>query len=121
MKTDRRKEIGRAGEEAAANLLLHKGYRILDRNWTSKLGEIDIAARQGQTLVIVEVRTTTSNRFGVGMESVDYRKQQKVRRLAMQYAQVNRLHGLPQRIDVMSVLLARDLTPICIDHIEGAF
>lgn len=121
MNRDRRKAIGRAGEEAATQLLLEKGYRILERNWTSKLGEIDIVAQYGRELVIVEVRTTTSNRFGIGMESIDIRKQQKVRRLAMQYVKQHQLHELLQRIDVISVLLARDLTPIRIDHIEGAF
>ncbi|AUS09256.1 YraN family protein [Laceyella sacchari] len=121
MNRDRRQTVGRIGEEAAARLLMKKGYRILDRNWRSKLGEIDIVASQGELLVIVEVRTTTGNHFGAGMESVDYRKQQKVRRLATQYAQMHHRLGCPQRIDVMSVLLSRDLTPVRIDHIEGAF
>ncbi|MGA9173468.1 MAG: YraN family protein [Thermoactinomyces sp.] len=118
---DRRKEVGRLGENIAAHMLLEKGYVIVERNWTSRLGELDLIAQKDQQLVVVEVRTTCGGRYGYGFQSVDFRKQQKVRRLAIQYIQQKQLEHLPVRFDVVSVLLDRELNPLQIEHIEGAF
>lgn len=121
MRGDRRKEVGQAGENAACKYLTGKGWTILDRNWTTRFGELDLIARDGEQLVIVEVRSTSGEQFGLGFQSVDFRKQQKVRRLALAYIQQKRLANLPLRFDVVSVLLDRDQVPVRIDHIEGAF
>lgn len=121
MRGDRRKETGRAGENAAAHYLTEKGYTILERNWSTRLGELDIIASEKEQIIFVEVRTTSGVRFGFGYQSVDIRKQQKVRRLALQYIQQKRLEHLPIRFDVVSVLLDRGISSIQIDHIEGAF
>lgn len=61
---------GRAGEDAAASLLLRYGYRVLARNFHSKFGEIDIVAQEGATLVFVEVKTRWSRKFGFPEEAV---------------------------------------------------
>lgn len=74
MKQDMRKETGRIGEQIAVDYLQEKGWHILHRNWSTRLGELDIIAREGKTVVFVEVRTTTSIRFGYGFQSVDVRK-----------------------------------------------
>ena len=66
-----RSSVGRRGEEAACAYLAERGYRILDRNWRCRLGEIDIVAERGDIVVFVEVRTRTGTRFGTGAESVD--------------------------------------------------
>ncbi|MBA4494707.1 YraN family protein [Paenactinomyces guangxiensis] len=121
MSGDRRKQVGKAGEDEAAQYLLKKGWEILDRNWSSRLGELDIIARNREQVVFVEVRTTSGARFGFGFQSVDIRKQQKVRRLALQYLQQKRLEHVPVRFDVVSVLLDRNRVPVQMDHIEAAF
>ena len=67
--------LGRHGEEIACRFLVEQGLAIVDRNWRCREGEIDIVARQGDTLVFVEVRTRRSARFGVPEESVTAAKQ----------------------------------------------
>jgi putative endonuclease len=118
---DQRREIGRIGEDAANNYLKAKGYTILARNWSTKLGELDIIATDQEAIIFVEVRTTTSNQFGYGFQSVDFRKQQKVRRLALQYVQTKKLSGKLIRFDVISVLLGSDRKVQEINHIPAAF
>lgn len=118
---DNRKEIGQVGEDQATYYLQEKGYQIIERNWRSRLGELDIIALEQNELIIVEVRTTTQTRFGFGYQSVDIRKQQKVRRLAVQYAQHKKLTHLNIRCDVISVLWDQKQNQFQLDHIHGAF
>ena len=121
MKRDCRKTIGHVGEKLATIYLKGKGMVILHRNWSTRLGELDIIAKEGDTVVFVEVRTTTGTRFGYGFQSVDYRKQQKVRRLSLQYVQHHRLESNPMRFDVVSVLLHKNQELDGIQYIRGAF
>ncbi|TCS93130.1 YraN family protein [Hazenella coriacea] len=121
MKKDLRKQVGQAGEQAATEFLINRGWKILDRNWSTRLGELDIIAIDHPTIVFVEVRTTSSTYFGYGFQSVDFRKQQKVRRLALQYIQMKQWDHLPIRFDVISVFMGRDGIPTQVDLIEGAF
>jgi len=83
--TGKRKELGREGEKAAAELLQSKGYRILEKNYRTRHGEIDMIAARGSLLVFVEVKTRASARCGAPEEAVDFRKQQKIRKLAVEY------------------------------------
>lgn len=118
---DHRKQLGEAGEQAAVRLLTGQGYHIVERNWRCRLGEIDIIAKHGEQLVIVEVRTRSTLRFGSGAESVDSRKQQKLRQLALIYLQEKRLpKGQVIRFDVISVQLLAD-GKFEFDHIAHAF
>jgi putative endonuclease len=119
--SEQRRELGRAGEEAAAQYLQQKGYQILKRNWRSRLGELDIIACKGKELVIVEVRTTSQKHYGFGFQSVDWRKQQKIRRLALQYIQLNGQAYQALRFDVISVFWQRETGSYQLDHIEYAF
>jgi putative endonuclease len=120
---DTRRTVGQCGEQAAADYLREQGLTIVMRNWTSKLGELDIIAEdpQQQELVIVEVRTTRGQRFGLGLQSVDWRKQQRVRRLATQYMQQHSLGQRAMRFDVVSVLLDSQYQVRQLDHIPYAF
>jgi putative endonuclease len=118
---DQRKEIGRRGEDIAAKYLLSKGWELVARNWSSRFGELDIVANDGLQLIIVEVRTTTSNQYGLGFQSVQYRKQQQVRKLAQQFIGRQQLEHLPIRFDVISVLLSKDRKFVDLQHLEGAF
>ncbi len=75
-----RQRLGRAGEEAAARFLEARGYRIAARNVRAERVEIDLVARRGPLLVFVEVKTRRSTRHGEAAESVDARKQRRLRR-----------------------------------------
>jgi putative endonuclease len=120
--TERRKETGRWGEAHAVRRLREQGWQIIETNWRTRIGELDIIARDCDgTLVVVEVRTTRSRRFGYGFQSVDVRKQRQVRRLALQYIGMRGWGEEPVRIDVISVLLSPQNEPLQVDHVRGAF
>jgi putative endonuclease len=111
-----RQQIGRAAEDAAAAFLTSHGVEILDRNFRRRLGELDIVARERDTLIIVEVRMRASNEFGGAAASVDYRKRAKLQRAAACLLQRRpELRELRVRFDVIAV------TPAGIDWIKHAF
>jgi len=113
------KTLGSEGENLAVKFLKGKGYQIIERNYKTPLGEIDILAMDGNTLVIVEVKTRTDNIFGYPFESVNERKRQKLRDLASLY--LKRLGKEPPvRFDVLSILY-RDRGKKKIEHIKDAF
>jgi len=95
--------LGRAGEKATADFLREKGYKILQQNYLLPDGEIDIVAQDGQTLVIVEVKTRKSNRFGKPYEAVTEAKQRRMIQLARQFMFRFRVLRLPVRFDVVSI------------------
>jgi putative endonuclease len=122
-KLDARKQTGRLGEEAACQYLANAGYAIVACNWRCRSGEIDIIAECDGRLVFVEVRTRRAGgRFGTAAESVDRRKQQKVRDIAQVYLRsVHRQNALI-RFDVIAIMIDRtDETVIECKHYEGAF
>lgn len=98
-----RAQTGRLGESEAASFLEKKGYRVLERNYRCRYGEIDIVARDGAALVFVEVKTRASDRFGTPGESVDSRKQKKIILTAQYYIESNRLIDSDLRFDVVGV------------------
>lgn len=121
-KKDSRKQKGAAAEELAAAALIEKGYRVLDRNWRCRFGELDIVAETGETLVVIEVRSRSGTAsFGTPSESVNARKVMQVRNTAQQYVHHKRYYERPIRFDVISIILRPDLTPVSMDHIENAF
>jgi putative endonuclease len=104
--TDARKRLGAAGEDLAAAYLVKQGYKILERNYTCPLGEIDLVARQGKTLVIIEVKTRSHAQFGLPQEAVHHAKQAKLRRLAEYYLKQKQLAAATVRFDVVAITLA---------------
>ncbi|MDZ7586892.1 MAG: YraN family protein [Patescibacteria group bacterium] len=102
---------GQIGEEAAAEFLRKKGYQILERNFRTKFGEIDIIAREKQEepflpkIVFVEVKTKSGEEFGEPWEMVNKRKVGQVRRMAELYLMFKRLGEAACRIDVVGVWL----------------
>jgi putative endonuclease len=105
---DSRRQLGNQGEDLAAAALKRQGYKILERNYVTPLGEIDLIARQGKTLVVVEVKTRKSSRFGSPQEGVTAAKQAKLRRLAEYYLKDKHLMDTAVRFDVVAVTLAGD-------------
>lgn len=120
-KTDTRRVIGAYGEKVAAEALERAGMKILQRNWTSPHGEIDIVARDGSTLVVVEVKTRRSARFGAPHEAVVAAKLARLRRLTGAWVAAHRdslrwMRGV--RIDVVSVRCLGTRPPV-IEHLRG--
>lgn len=106
---------GTGGEDKATKYLSNLGYKILCRNFKTKIGEIDIIAKDKNTIVFVEVKTRKSDMFGLPREAVTTSKQRKIRMVATQYL---KLHGgLNQmcRFDVIDILQGQ------ISHIQNCF
>jgi putative endonuclease len=95
---------GREAEERACRHLTAAGLRLLERNFNSRRGEIDLVMREGATLVFVEVRYRRSNRFGSGAESVDRRKMSRILAAARHYLQLHPgAADRPCRFDVVAI------------------
>ncbi|EFQ83152.1 putative TIGR00252 family protein [Aeromicrobium marinum DSM 15272] len=107
----RNQALGRYGEQVAATHLISIGMVVLDRNWTCRHGEIDLVARDGQTLVICEVKTRTSTRYGGPFEAVTGAKAARLRRLAAAWLQAHDVDPPSLRIDVVSVVVPRRGAP----------
>lgn len=108
-------KLGVSGEVKAKKYLEKNKYRILECNYKTELGEIDIIAKQKNIIVFVEVKTRTSDIFGLPRESVTLHKQNKIKQVATQYLQKNKLLDSYVRFDVIDIL-ADKLT-----HIPNAF
>ncbi len=111
--TDARQNLGKSGENLATLELESRGYAVLERRYRTAHGEIDIIARDGDTMVFVEVRRKSSGEFGTAAESVTPAKQRRVIRMAVAYLA---LHGLydrcPVRFDVVGIDDLPDGTPL---------
>lgn len=112
----RNKIEGGKGEVLAIEFLRDKGYEIVETNYKNKLGEIDIIALDGKTLVFVEVKCRSTLAFGRPYEAVDARKQQKIRRVAELYLVIKHKYYADCRFDIIEVLGDE-----IIRHIENAF
>lgn len=96
--------LGRSGEEAAAKFLVREGYRILLKNYKCKLGEIDIIAKEGDTICFVEVKARASERFGLPKEAVNFFKRRKITRVALCFLKERGLLDSRLRFDVVGIL-----------------
>jgi putative endonuclease len=108
------RRLGDAAETRAAEYLARLGYRILERNFTCRMGEIDIVAQLADTVVFVEVRSRASASFGSAQETIGWAKRRKLVRAAQLYVQARGL-DCPMRFDVIAD------TPAGLEHIEDAF
>ncbi|MBV8909830.1 MAG: YraN family protein [Gammaproteobacteria bacterium] len=116
-----RQQSGRRAEQLAAQFLRAAGCEILQTNFSRRLGELDIIARDGTVLLLAEVRTRASSAYGGAAASVDRRKQRRIARAASQLLQSRRdLAALPVRFDVIVVTDPGSSTP-AIDWIRHAF
>jgi putative endonuclease len=95
-------KLGEKGEGLAVKYLKKKGYKIITQNYKTRIGEIDIIAREGDTLVFVEVKTRESIAYGKPFEAVDYFKKRKIANVALLY--LKKLKEIPPcRFDVVSI------------------
>ena len=116
-----RRDLGRSGEAAAARLLERRGLVILARNLRSRLGEIDLLAREGQTLVFVEVKARRGSSGDPPEAAVDARKRARLSRLALGYLAGRRLAERSCRFDVVGVSLDEAGAVTGARHIRNAF
>jgi len=110
--------LGALGEAEAARHLTARGMVVLDRNWRCDAGEIDLVLREGRTLVVCEVKTRTSVRYGSPLEAVDERKAARLRRLAARWMACHDVRPDDVRIDLVGVLMPVGRRPE-IDHVRG--
>lgn len=103
-----RKKIGRLGEMLACKYLRDQGYKIIDQNYRTRNGEIDIVAQDGATVVFVEVKTRTTRMFGFPEEAIDNRKQRKLALTAEHYLAVHHLYNRNYRVDSIGIELDKE-------------
>lgn len=118
---DRRSSVGRQGEAEAARYLRKHGFVILEQNVRSRLGEIDLVAREGGTLVFVEVKARRAGPGDPPESGVTPLKQARLGRLALGYLKAKRLGEVRCRFDVVAVVLDDADRVAAIRHLPGAF
>lgn len=112
--------IGREGEDIAVDYLTKKNFRIIERNYRCRMGEVDIIGIFFRELVFIEVKTRSNISFGYPYEAVDSRKILKIRRVAQNFISERKLYNMDVRFDIISIILNKDDFPK-IEHIEYAF
>ncbi len=117
----REKSLGRRGEEAAARFLKRLGYRIVAQGDRSTIGEIDLVAADGRTVVFVEVKTRQSQEAGHPSEAVDVAKQRRMTRVALGYLKRHGLLEYPARFDVVAITWPEGQRRPTIEHFPNAF
>jgi putative endonuclease len=116
-----KKSLGQRGEDAAAKYLKRQRYHILARGHDSRLGELDIIAVDGRTIVFVEVKTRRSTDAGHPAEAIDARKQRRMTQAALGYLKAHGLLGYAARFDVVAITWPEGCRRPCIEHFKNAF
>ncbi len=114
-----RSERGRVGEDAALRVYRRRGYELIARNWRCPLGEVDLVLRQGDRLVVCEVKARSGAVFGGGYEAVTWSKRRTLRRLAEAFVQQTRIPTAEIRFDVASVWVGDEVPDV--EIFEDAF
>lgn len=107
--------LGVQGETLAKQYLIDNGYKILEQNYTTKIGEIDIIATKNNIIVFVEVKNRQTKRFGMPREAITPYKQNKIRKVAVQYLVAEKMINKQVRFDCVEIL------GDTITHIENCF
>jgi putative endonuclease len=113
-------ELGKWGEDVAAEYLQSKGFIILDRNWRCEDGELDIVALDGEAIVVVEVRTRSSDTYGTPEESLTSQKRRHLQNAALAYLQKKDRLDAVWRIDVVAIDAHRSGDLERIEHYTNA-
>jgi putative endonuclease len=114
-----RQRFGQKAEDLAVRHLKRQGYKIVARNYRTKAGEIDIIAREGRTLVFIEVKGRQSLRYGSAKAAVTARKQHQVAKVALWYLKATDQMGVKARFDVVAV--TRTDRTAAIEIVRNAF
>lgn len=114
-----KKELGRRGENIAAQYLTAQGFKVIARNYHTRFGELDLICSKGKDIVFVEVKTRTNLKFGYPEEAITYKKIEHLKKAAFIYLN-NRKHSFAQmHFDVITILLTDGQEKI--NHIKDAF
>ena len=116
---DHRQSLGRRGEDLACAELEKRGYVIIDRRFRTRCGELDIVARDGHVLVFVEVRARSGSNFGTPLESVTWKKRQRLSQMAASYLCLRRMAGMACRFDVVAIVERQGTQTL--ELVRGAF
>ena len=112
--------LGRRGEDLAARYLEQQGLVILSRNWRCRHGELDLVATDSARLVVCEVKTRSSARYGGPAEAVDARKVARIRLVTNAWLKAHQVRWVPVRFDVLAVVAEPD-APVTFQHFKAAF
>ncbi len=111
-------KLGKDGEDLAARYLEQAGQRVVDRNWRSGTGEIDIVALEGATVVVSEVKTRRSPDYGHPLEAITPAKVQRLQILTLQWLRAHGMSGAGYRIDAVAILHDGQTPPV-IEHVKA--
>ena len=115
-----REELGRHGEDLAAEFLSEQGFVVLSRNWRCREGELDLVATDRERLVICEVKTRTALGYGDPAEAVTAAKAARIRRLTAAWLAAHRVRWCEIRFDVIAVVCPPEGVAT-VQHLQGAF
>lgn len=119
--TEERWTLGKWGEERAARYLKKRGFKVIEKNYSCPIGEIDLIARKKDLLVFAEVKTRRTDAAVSGRYSVTFRKQQKIIRIAQYFLKYRYRKPVRGRFDVIEVIAGEGKKPADIIHLPGAF
>jgi putative endonuclease len=103
-----KKELGKKGEEVALRFLKKRGYRIIEQNYVCKMGEMDLIAKEKDTLAFIEVKTRTSTAFGPPQLAVNSSKQRQLSKVALYFLKEKKLEDVKARFDVVAIILGQN-------------
>lgn len=112
-----KREIGNLGENLAKEYLIKNNFKILEKNYRTRVGEIDLIVEKDSSVIFVEVKSRNSLNYGYPCEAVNYKKQNKIISTAKYYILSNKLNDFNFRFDIIEVYLKNNN----INHIENAF
>lgn len=115
------KEIGNNSEKLVQKFLLQQGYKLLDCNFRNHLGEIDIICRKDDEIIVIEVKSRYSSKYGTPKESVNYQKQKSIINVTKSYLLYKNIHNINVRFDVIEVYMNTKDNSYMINHIKDAF
>ena len=115
------KQIGKMGEDLAVEFLKRNNHNILERNYRNRIGEIDIIAEDGPVLCFIEVKTRTSDSFGLPQEAISKAKQRKIAQTVLIYLKTHKKAEADFRFDGIAVMIKPDENTPQINWIKNAF
>lgn len=120
VRVDTRKHTGAFGEKVAGKYLSSKGYKVIERNFRTPFGEIDLIAERDGCVVFLEVKTRISGRFGPPLGAITAEKKKRIIKNCQYYLKAKKILWGPCRIDVMGIKLDRDLRIEVIRYVKNA-
>ena len=115
------KGVGRAGEAAARSHVVNElGYIVLETNFRTREGEVDIVARDNEWVVFIEVKTRTNRAFGTGIEQIAAKKTLRLQAAALRFLAENELENSEWRIDLLSIDMDRTGHVTHVEHVKSA-